>query len=148
MAAPLCGSLALHPRPIPMGTDAAIHALLQRFARAFTSGDGAGAAACWEVPALVTADEGSRAVTSLDEVAAFFGGVREQYNREGVAGTRVDVQRVEWHTDRLATVTVHWPHLDGEGREVGRSESSMYLVRVTGDEARICAVVMLGMRGV
>jgi hypothetical protein len=130
-----------------MRNDQVIHAMLQRFARAFTTGDGDSAAACWEVPALVVADEGSRAVASLDEVAAFFGGAREEYNREGVTGTRVDVQRLDWHTDRLATVTVRWPHLDGEGRELGRTESSMYLVRVTGDEARICAVVMVGVTG-
>lgn len=127
-----------------MDRDDLIHDMLQRFARAFTRGDGPGAAACWEVPALVVADEGGRAVGSLDEVAAFFGGAKEEYNREGVTGTRVDVQRIEWQTDRLATVTVRWPHLDGEGRELGRTESSMYVVRISGDAARICAVVMLG----
>jgi hypothetical protein len=126
------------------GNDDAIRVLLQRFARAFTSGDGAGAAACWEVPALVVGPEGNRAVASLDEVAAFFGGAKAQYNEQGVHGTRADVQCVEWHSPTLASVTVTWPYLDGEGREVGRAESSVYLVRVRGDAAHIFAVMMLG----
>jgi len=127
------------------GNEDAVRAMLQRFARAFTSGDGPGSAACWEVPALVVADEGTRAVSALDEVAAFFGGAAKQYHAQGVTGTRVDVQHVDWHTSRLASVTVRWPWLDAQGAEVGRAESSVYLVRLTGDEAKICAVVMRGM---
>jgi hypothetical protein len=126
------------------GDEDAVRAMLQRFARAFTTGDGAGAAACWAVPALVVSEEGSRAVNSLAEVEAFFGGAQEQYHQQGVTGTRVDVQRIDWHTSRLASVTVKWPYLDAEGREVGRSESSVYLVRLSGADARICAAIMLG----
>ena len=128
-----------------MGNDDAVRAMLQRFARPFTAADGAGAAACWEVPALVVADEGTRAVASLDEVAGFFGGAAGQYHAQGVVGTRVEVQRIEWHTSRLASVTVRWPWLDAQGAEVGRAESSTYVVRLTGGEAKICAVVMRGM---
>lgn len=123
-----------------------IHDMLQRFARAFTTGDGPGAAACWEVPALIVMAEGpNRAVATLDEVSAFFGGAAGQYNAQGVTGTRADVQAIAWHADRLATVTVRWPYLDGEGRELGKSESSAYIVRVGADgQARINAVLMLG----
>lgn len=122
----------------------AIRGMLQRFAHAFTTGDGAGAAACWEVPALVVSAEGNRAVASLDEVAAFFGGATDQYHAQGVTGTRVDVQRVDWHSDALASVTVRWPYLDAEGREVGRSESSCYVVHLAGGQAKICAALLLG----
>ncbi|RYF15534.1 MAG: hypothetical protein EOO30_14170 [Comamonadaceae bacterium] len=128
------------------GDEDAVHAMLRRFARAFTSGDGPAAAACWEVPALVVADEGTRAVSTLEEVAAFFGGAAKEYHAQGVTGTRVDVQRIEWHTQRLASVTVRWPWLDGQGAEVGRAESSVYVVRLDGGAARICAVVMRGMQ--
>lgn len=128
------------------GNEDAVRAMLQRFAAAITGGDGPGAAACWDVPALVVAEEGSRAVGSREEVAAFFGGARAQYNAQGVTGTRPDVQRIDWHTPRLASVTVRWPYLDAQGAEVGRAESSVYLVRLTGSEARICAVAMLGVR--
>lgn len=128
-----------------MGNDDAVRAMLQRFARAFTSGDGPGAAACWEVPALVAADEGTRAVATLDEVSGFFGGAAGQYHAQGVTGTRVEVQRIDWQTDRLACVTVRWPWLDAQGAEVGRAESSMYIVRLTGGEAKICVALMRGM---
>jgi hypothetical protein len=126
------------------GNDDAIRSMLQRFARAFTSGDGPGAAACWEVPALVVHDEGSRAVATLGEVAGFFGGAKAQYNKDGIAGTRPDVQSIEWRTPKLAEVTVQWPYLDAQGKEIGRAESSVYVVRLRGKEARICAVLMLG----
>jgi hypothetical protein len=126
------------------GNEDAVRAMLQRFARAFTSGDGAGAADCWEVPALIVHDDASRAVSELKEVAAFFGGAKEQYNAQGVHGTRADVQCIEWHTPAIAAVTVAWPYLDAKGGEVGRSESSVYLVRVKGGAAKICAVVMRG----
>jgi hypothetical protein len=126
------------------GDEQAVRAMLQRFARALILGDGAGAAACWEVPALVAADEGSRGIASLAEVEAFFGAAKDQYEQQGVAGTRPDVERIEWHTPRLASVTVHWPYLDAAGAELGRSETSVYLVRVTGADARICVAVLLG----
>jgi hypothetical protein len=77
-------------------------------------------------------------------VAAFFGGAQAQYKQQGVSGTRPDVQCVEWHTGHIASVTVNWPYLDGEGRELGRSESSTYLVRVDKGEAKIFAVLMMG----
>ena len=125
--------------------DQPIRDLLQRFARAFTTGDGKGAAACWEVPALVISDEGSKAVGTLGEVEAFFGGAQAQYNAQGVTGTRPDVDCIEWFTDRIASVEVTWPYLDAQGREVGKSESSAYVVRMGDDgQARICAVVMKG----
>lgn len=127
------------------GNDDAIRAMLKRFAQAFTTGDGPGAAACWEVPALVVGPDGNRAVATLEQVGAFFGGAKEQYNAHGVTGTRVDVQKIAWHTHELASVTVRWPWLDGEGREVGgQAESSCYVVRVRGDDAKIAAVLLLG----
>lgn len=123
-----------------------IRQMLQRLARAVTTGDGPAAADCWEVPALVANDDGTRAVSSLAEAAAFFGGAKEQYNKQGIAGTRPDVQCVEWHTDRLASVTVSWPYLDAQGRELGRSESSTYLVRVQHGQAKIFAALMMGIQ--
>lgn len=128
--------------------DNAIREMLQRFARAFTSGDGPGAAACWDVPALVIAENGSRAVGTLQEVGAFFGGAKSQYNAQGVMGTRADVTCVEWFTPRLASVEVTWPYLDGQGAEIGQAESSVYIVRLGADgQARITAAVLKGVMG-
>ena len=126
------------------GDEDAVRAMLERFARAITAGDGRAAAACWDVPSLVLSDTESRAVASAAEVEAFFGGAKAQYNAQGVADTRPEVECLEWHSVRLASVTVRWPYLDAEGKELGRSERSVYLVRVTGQEARICVAAMLG----
>lgn len=122
----------------------AVRDMLQRFARAFTTGDGPGAAACWEVPALVVAEDGSRAVSSLAEVAAFFGGAAQQYQDRGITGTRVELRNIDWYTPRLAAVRVRWPYLDAEGREAGGAEESVYLVRVRDGTPRICAATLLG----
>lgn len=127
--------------------DQPIRDMLQRFARAFTTGDGEGAAQCWEVPALVIADDGSRAISTRGEVAGFFGGAAQQYTSRGITGTRPDVQRVEWHTAKLASVTVRWPYLDAQGRELPQSESSTYVVRIGNEGAKICAVLMQGVVG-
>lgn len=126
------------------GNDDAVREMLERFARAFTTGDGPGAAACWEVPALVVAEDGSRAVSSLSEVAAFFGGAAQQYQAKGITGTRVDVRGIDWYTPRLAAVRVRWPYLDDAGQEVGGAEESVYLVRVKEGAARICNATLLG----
>ena len=126
------------------GDEQAVRAMLQRFARAITTGDGPGAAACWDVPALVVSDEGNRAVGTSAEVEAFFGGAKEQYAQQGVSDTRPEVECVEWYTSRLASVTVRWPYLDAGGRDLGRSERSVYLVRVADGDAKICVAAMLG----
>jgi hypothetical protein len=126
------------------GNEDAVRAMLQAFAKAFTSGDGRAAAACWEVPALVVSGEGNRAVHELAEVEAFFGGAQAQYHQQGVTGTRPDVESIAWHTDQIASATVRWPYLDAQGRDLGRCERSVYLLRVKDGQARIFAVLMLG----
>jgi hypothetical protein len=126
------------------GHEAAIQKMLEQFAKAFTSGDGTGAAACWEVPALVVSPEGNRGVSSLDEVAQFFGGAQAQYHAQGVTGTRPEVRKTEWLTPEIATVTVRWPYLDAKGESVGRAESSVYLVRIREGAAKIFGAVLAG----
>jgi hypothetical protein len=122
-----------------------IQGMLERFAKAFTSGDGKGAAKCWEVPALVVSDQGNKAVAALSEVEAFFGGAAEQYNSRGIHGTRPEIQELTWFTDRLVAVRSRWPYLDAAGAEVGGAESSTYLARFgDDDEPRISVAIMMG----
>jgi hypothetical protein len=125
--------------------EAAIKAMLARFANAFTHGDGKGAAACWEVPALIVSDEGTRAVSALSEIEAFFGNAAGQYNAKGVTSTRPEIQTLNWLTQKLATVQVRWPYLDARGVDLREAESSMYVLRTdAAGEPKICASVMLG----
>ena len=61
-----------------------------------------------------------------------------------MSDTRPEVECVEWYTSRLAAVTVRWPYLDAGGRDLGRSERSVYLVRVADGDAKICVAATLG----
>ena len=122
-----------------------IKAMLDRFANAFTHGDGKGAAACWDVPALIVSEEGNRAVSALSEIEAFFGNAASEYNAKGITGTRPEIQALTWLTEKLATVQVRWPYLDAKGVDQRESESSTYVLRVddTG-QVKICVSVTMG----
>ena len=86
----------------------------------------------------------SRAVTSIDDVRTFFGAAREQYNEHGVTDTRAELVRVEWLTPQIATVEVHWPHLDAKGNEIGGERSTYTLRRDEHGALKIRVAVMLG----
>ncbi|HEV8599718.1 MAG TPA: hypothetical protein VGQ69_10190 [Gemmatimonadales bacterium] len=107
---------------------AEVQALLNRMARAITQGDGKTVASMWAVPALVLGDTEARAVGTLDEVKAFFGGAKEQYNAKGIVDTRAEIRELKWLTPRIALVEVRWPYLDEQGKEVGE-ETSTYALR-------------------
>ncbi|WP_431098982.1 hypothetical protein [Polaromonas aquatica] len=122
-----------------------LQSMLENFARAFTRGDGKTAATCWEVPALIVADQGTKVVATLAEVEDFYGGAAKQYNDMGITDTRPEVQSVTWMTDRLASVHVRWPYLDAKGQARPDSEASTYVVRFGDDgQPRINVVVMMG----
>jgi hypothetical protein len=123
-----------------------IQSMLETFAKAFTQGDGKTAATCWEVPALIVADQGTKAVATLQEVEDFYGGAAKQYNDMGITDTRPEVQSVTWLTDKLALVHVRWPYLNAGGNARPESEASTYAVRVGDDgRPRICVVAMMGL---
>lgn len=122
-----------------------LQSMLETFAKAFTQGDGKTAATCWEVPALIVADQGSKAAATLEEVEDFFGGAAQQYKDMGVTGTRPEIQSATWLTDRLVSVHVRWPYLDAKGQARPESEASTYVMRIGDDgRPRITVVVMMG----
>lgn len=125
--------------------EAHIHAMLEQYARAFMAGDGRGAAACWQAPALVVSNEGTQPVARLSEVEEFFRIVPEQYRARGVAGTRPEIVTLRWLTDRLAYAEVRWPYLDQQGGEPGGGEASAYIIRIgAGGMAKICVSAVIG----
>ena len=124
-----------------------LQSMLENFARAFTRGDGKTAATCWEVPALIVADQGTKVVATLAEVEDFYGGAAKQYNDMGITDTRPEVQSVNWLTDKLASVHVRWPYLDAKGQARPESEASTYVMRIGDDgRPRINVVVMMGFK--
>ena len=126
------------------GAEEVIQRFFDRFARAVTSGDGRSIARMWAVPALVVGDNMVQAVGSLDQVEEFFGGAKEQYNAQGIADTRAELQRVEWLTRRLAVVDVRWPYLDAQGVERGEETSTYVLRRDDSGELKLQAALMRG----
>jgi hypothetical protein len=106
-----------------------LQAFFDDYALALTSGAGDVIAAMWEVPALVLGDAGEKAVTSTDEVAAFFSGAKEQYNARGITDTRPDLLRSDWLSSALVSADVRWPYFDVAGNEVGEEHSSYILKR-------------------
>jgi hypothetical protein len=67
-------------------------------------------------------------VNSREEIARFFSGAKEEYNKRGISDTRPEVFGLEWVTDRIVVVDVRWPYLDERGNEKGE-ESSTYTLR-------------------
>ena len=131
------------PQSEPSGEEV-IQRFFDRFARAVTSGDRHSIARMWAVPALVVGDSMVQAVGSLDQVEEFFGGAKEQYNAQGIADTRAELQRVEWLTRRLAVVDVRWPYLDAQGVERGEETSTYVLRRDDSGELKLQAALMRG----
>jgi hypothetical protein len=124
-----------------------VQSMFEKFAKAFTRSDGKAAAECWEVPALIVADQGTKAVATLAEVETFYGGAAKQYNDMGITSTRPEVQSITWMTEQLATVHVRWPYLDAHGKQRPESESSTYVMRFDGDQPKINVAVMMGFKG-
>jgi hypothetical protein len=114
------------------------------YCRAVTGADLPALVAAWETPSFVLGDIGAHAVGSPDEIVKFFSGAKEHYNARGVVDTRADIVRAEWPTDRIATVTVRWPLIDRNGRELGYETSTYMLRRDDGGALRIRAAIMHG----
>ena len=114
------------------------------FATALTAGDGKAIATMWTVPALVISENGTRAVSTKDEVEQFFSGSKDQYAAMGVVETQPELGRVQWVGERIAIVDVRWPHLDSHGREQNAECSTYTLLRGHDGKLRIVSVVMHG----
>src|SRR5688572_30266021 len=79
-------------------SDALVQDCLDRLAVALTTGDSRAVATLWQTPALVLGDQADHAVASRQEVEAFFGNAKTQYNARGITDTRGDIQRLDWLT--------------------------------------------------
>jgi hypothetical protein len=128
----------------PHGRSEEVQQLLDRMARAITSGDGESMAELWETPALVMGDEQVLAVTSDQQVAQFFGGAKEQYNARGITDTRGEIVRSHWPTENIVFVEVRWPYLDAKGNVLGEETSTYTLRRDERGHLRMRAAVMHG----
>ncbi|MBA3499279.1 MAG: hypothetical protein M4D80_27150 [Myxococcota bacterium] len=116
--------------------------LLDQLARALIAGDGEAVAALWETPAFVIGSDGVTAISSREQVAKFFGGVK--YNADGVKRTRADLLDLERVGNRIVIAAVRWPHLDAADREMNSESSDYTLRRDDNGKLKIRAVLMRG----
>lgn len=127
--------------------DLGVQDFLDAFAKAFTSGDGEGAAKLWEVPAFVLHKDGALAVSSAAQVAEFFGGASGQYAEQGVTGTRAEIERLDVVNDQIVIARVRWPYLDKNGKQRGAETSTYTLSRAKGADWKLRVAVMHGAEG-
>lgn len=124
-----------------------VETFLNRFAAALTVGDGVGVAKLWGVPAFAVGADMATPLTDLKQIESFFGGAREQYNARGITGTRPEVLDEDWVDDRMVLVTVRWPYLDEQGREIGAEASTYTLCRDERGELKLRVATMRGVEG-
>jgi hypothetical protein len=125
----------------PSPADAEVQRLLDDFGRAVTSGDCKAAAALWGIPGMLLGDIDVRAVSSRDDLAAYFERAREEYNAQGVTATRPEVRNLTWLTRELALVEVRWPWLNARREEKGEETSTYVLRREEGGTLKIQVAV-------
>jgi len=134
-----------HPdHPPDVRRDTSIQDFLDQLGRALTSGDGSAAAGLWAAPALVIGDDMERAIASVDELVAWFGGAKAQYNARGIVETRAEIVRLTWPTERMAIVEVRWPYFDAHGDEIGDETSTYTLRRDDAGALKLRVAVMHG----
>ena len=126
------------------GGDGPVAELMNRFADGLTAGDGKAITQLWAVPALVLSDTSTHAVSSLEQVEAFFSGAKEQYAKQGIDEARPDIRNIVWMTPNLVNVTVRWPYVDRSGREFGEESSTYTLRRLEDGSLKIQVIVMHG----
>ncbi len=109
-----------------------VRRFLERYGEALSAGDIPTVVDCWDVPALVIADDGARSVATLAEIEQFFGSAVEWYRSQGQMATKPELKHVEPLGKRLVFVDVVWPGLDASGN-VKSSEHSCYVLRFSDD---------------
>ena len=123
---------------------AAVQDYLDRFATAMTSGDAKTVASLWGVPAFVIGQNEARVVQSEAEVEEFFAGAKDMYNQRGIMDTRAEILDLDWLSENLMIVTVRWPYLDQNEKEVGEESSSYTLLRGEDGGFKVRVVTMRG----
>lgn len=124
-----------------------IETFLNRFAAALTAGDGVGVAKLWALPAFVIGADMAMPLVDMKELETFFGGARGQYNARGITSTRPEVLDEDWVDDRMVLVTVRWPYLDEQGREIGAEASTYTLCRDDRGDLKLRVATMRGVEG-
>jgi hypothetical protein len=124
-----------------------VQEVLNKVARAVTSGDGKAMAKLWEVPAMVIGANMAMAINDSAEIEKFFGGAKAQYNERGITDTRAEIEDVDEVAENVFIASVRWPYLDAAGKVIGAERSDYTLRRDDNGELKIRSVLMRGVEG-
>lgn len=126
-----------------------VQAFLDRFTSCLTGGDGDGAMACFELPAMmIMADPKygpSQVLQEPDKVSGFFAQAPDMYHEKGIETTLAEIEDLRWLDDGLGLVAARFPYVDADGNDMGDGERSLYVIRRDGNgELAICTAIALG----
>ncbi|WP_218511681.1 DUF4440 domain-containing protein [Variovorax sp. dw_308] len=108
-----------------------VRAFLVRYQDAFDAIDGQRIAALFHIPAVTMRGDGSiHALQSRQELASFFQGVADNYQKDGYAGGRFEELQVSPIGGRCALATLDWVMLRHDGSFIRKWRQSYNLVRV------------------
>lgn len=122
--------------------DFQVQQFFRSFSKALTEGDIESIKKCWALPSYVVGNSTQMVVKSEDEIERFFSGLKAQYNRRGIMEAIPDIESIQWLTNKIALVGVHWPYFNREGHQIGE-ESSCYTLKIMpeGDVKIVCTVM-------
>lgn len=123
---------------------ASVQEYLDRFATAMTTGDTKTMTRLWGVPAFVIGPDMAKVVQSEDEVEEFFSGAKAAYNERGIMDTRADIEDLDWISEDMVIVTVRWPQLDQNEKELGAERSSYTLLKGEDGSYKVRVITMRG----
>lgn len=127
--------------------------LLTEFLRHLSAGDARAAAELWDVPALILGDEHVHGPLSRERLAEMLADMpgpgalgpttqRNGEQRNGDGPPELVVERVEWTSQRVASVDARWPRLPRGGLLHG-IEAATFLVRTDeSNQPKIRALVL------
>ena len=108
-----------------------VRAFLDKYLDAFDSIDGQRIAALFHIPAVTMRGDGSiHSLQSRQELASFFQGVADNYQKDGYAGGRFEELQVSPIGGRCALATLDWVMLRHDGSFIRKWRQSYNLVRV------------------
>ena len=108
-----------------------VRAFFENYKDAFDSIDGQRIAALYHIPTVTMRGDGSiHSFQSLEELARFFQGVADNYQKDGYAGGRFEGLQVSPIGGRSVLATMDWEMLRRDGSLIRRWRQSYNLVRV------------------
>lgn len=137
-----------------VGVDPGLQSFLERLSSALTAGDAETAASCFEYPTVMVMSDpkyGPNQVLQDAEAASrILERAPEMYHERGIHDTFPEVEDVQRVAAGLLLVRARFPYIDADGNDMGDGETSLYVVRETGQAGgagggyAIAAAVTLG----